>query len=348
MTLTAKRILVIRIDGIGDLICTTPLLESLRALFPSAKIHCLANLGPHEVLRYSALVDRLYIDYRTKVPGSRWKGLIKLPTRLLQWINRRFFGYNLVVVAHYGLQNRAMRIALGCKTPIILAHIEEEHQAQYKDSRLQLMPFKTNLHEVEGVCTMLEPLGVHVQPGAMHLTISPVIKVETLDLIYKKLEEHKGNIVGLNLSASSQSRTWPVNNFIDLILILNQRQPQLRFLVNGLPNDLKRFAGALQEHAISTADRINLRATPSLQELFACINACGIYVNSEGGTVHMAAALGVPQVAFYQNIPMKLHRWYPWGTPYKLLTPPFNGSKVSGITPAQAAEAVEALLAERA
>lgn len=319
----------------------------LRAHFPGAKIHCLANLGPHEVLRYSPLIDRLDIDYRTKVSGSLWKGLIKFPVRFLQWINRRFRGYDLVVIAHYGLQSRAMRIALGCKTPIILAHIEEEHCAQYTDSRLQFIPFRPNLHEVEGICTVLEPLGIKEPPGPMHLTISPVIETETHNSIHSNLAADKNNIVGLNLCASSKLRTWPEEHFVDLMLMLSQQQPQLRFLVNGLPNDLKWFARALQDRKISTKGLVDLRATPTLQELFACIKACGTYVSAEGGTVHMAAALGIPQVAFYQNMPMKLCRWYPWGGAYKLLTPPSHNETVSGILPAQAAMAIEALLAER-
>ena len=38
-----RKILVIRRDNIGDLVCTTPLLAALRARFPDAWIGVLAN-----------------------------------------------------------------------------------------------------------------------------------------------------------------------------------------------------------------------------------------------------------------------------------------------------------------
>lgn len=65
-----ERILVIRIDGIGDLLCITPMLHSLRHLFPEACIDVLANLGPHGVLKNNPDIDSLLIDYRTRMSGS--------------------------------------------------------------------------------------------------------------------------------------------------------------------------------------------------------------------------------------------------------------------------------------
>lgn len=77
-----KKILVIRIDGIGDLLCITPMLNTLRQEFPQASVDVLANLGPHAVLEGNPDLDRLLIDYRTKVAGSHWKRLRYIPVRL--------------------------------------------------------------------------------------------------------------------------------------------------------------------------------------------------------------------------------------------------------------------------
>lgn len=296
------------------------------------------------MLKHSHLIDHLNIDYRTKVSGSRLKGMLKLPLRFLQWVNRKLRGYDLVIVAHYGNQDRAIRIAMNCKTPKIVAHIEDEFVNQYKDERLELIPFRPNLHEVEGVCAVLDALQAPNSGGSMSLAVDPEVEAMTREAIRSVFGHNVNRIVGLNLSASTPPRIWPAYYFADLIIQLSEKYPDINFLINGQSKDLNAFDSLLKCRHIDTGSRVLLYPTPSLQSLFACIKTCSIYVSSEGGSVHMAAALGVPQVAFYQNVHAKLTRWYPWGATHKLLLPDNETSPISDIKPSQVAGAVSCLL----
>jgi len=62
------RILVIRRDNIGDLVCTTPLIFALRERFPFAHIAALVNTYNEPVLSGNAAIDAVYTCEKRKAP----------------------------------------------------------------------------------------------------------------------------------------------------------------------------------------------------------------------------------------------------------------------------------------
>src|SRR5438309_10821439 len=64
------RILVIRRDNIGDLVCTTPLLFALRERFPRAHIAALVNTYNEAVLARNPAVDAVYAYEKGKHRGE--------------------------------------------------------------------------------------------------------------------------------------------------------------------------------------------------------------------------------------------------------------------------------------
>jgi ADP-heptose:LPS heptosyltransferase len=60
--------------------------------------------------------------------------------------------------------------------------------------------------------------------------------------------------------------------------------------------------------------------TQSLAELIAGLSLCDSVICSDGGAMHVAAALGKPLVCFFGN--SDAVRWRPWGVPYRLLQAP--------------------------
>ena len=64
------RILVIRRDNIGDLVCTTPLIFALRERFPRAHIAALVNTYNEAVLERNPAVDAVYAYEKGKHRGK--------------------------------------------------------------------------------------------------------------------------------------------------------------------------------------------------------------------------------------------------------------------------------------
>lgn len=334
-----KKILVIRIDGIGDLLCVTPMLHSLRSLFPQASIDMLANLGPHTVLNGNPDIDRLLIDYRTKVAGSRWKGLCYLPTRFARLIAWKTSGYDLVIVAHYGIHQRALQLARSIRTPQIIASVEPEFQQTIQDARVRFVPYTAGLHEVEGVQSTLSPWTAAI-PGRMWLHPDRPAVCGTKF------------VVGLNLTSSVPERLWPQVQFSALLETLANNFPDIEFRITGNPDDVRTFEHEFSSSPSSLLARTSFTHTRSLDEFINAVAQCDLFISSDGGGVHIASALHVPQVALFQNLSSKLVRWHPWAVPYAVVHADTDGAAVPDISLKQVVEAashlIQALLAKRA
>jgi ADP-heptose:LPS heptosyltransferase len=59
--------------------------------------------------------------------------------------------------------------------------------------------------------------------------------------------------------------------------------------------------------------------TARLEELIAALAQCDRVICSDGGAMHLAAALGKPIVCLFGN--SSAERWHPWGVRYELLQP---------------------------
>ena len=52
-----------------------------------------------------------------------------------------------------------------------------------------------------------------------------------------------------------------------------------------------------------------------LADLIAAFALCDAFICADGGAMHLAAALGLPTVALFENLESKKRRWHPWQVP---------------------------------
>ena len=110
------KFLVIRTDNIGDLICTTPLIHTLRAHYPKAKICALVNSYNAPVLHHNPDLDAIYAYTKGKhrgentLLGAYWRRM-----KLMWQLRREKFDY--AILAGAGLRHKGLQFArlLGVK-----------------------------------------------------------------------------------------------------------------------------------------------------------------------------------------------------------------------------------------
>ena len=56
-----KKILVIRIGNIGDVLMATPLIKKLKGTFPQAELHFLTSPHAEFIVRENPYIDRVYV-----------------------------------------------------------------------------------------------------------------------------------------------------------------------------------------------------------------------------------------------------------------------------------------------
>src|SRR6185503_13908620 len=128
----APRILILRRDNIGDLVCTTPLISALRAQLPQAWLGALVTTYNAEVLAGNRALDEIFVYEKLKHRSGSL--LSHLRTRL-------------------GQMSRLRRQALDCVLVPAPAPQSLKLARSLKPARVLASPttFPSRLHEVERV-----------------------------------------------------------------------------------------------------------------------------------------------------------------------------------------------------
>lgn len=107
-------------------------------------------------------------------------------------------------------------------------------------------------------------------------------------------EEKTGGtrLVGLQLGASEPNRCWPAENFA-LLSDMLQRDLGVRTIMFGSPGEKHLAEQAMAHMKIPAIDAVG---KTDLEGLFSLVKRCSALVSNDTGTMHFAAAAGVPAV----------------------------------------------------
>lgn len=293
----APRILIIRRDNIGDLACTTPLLAGLRAQLPRAWLGALVTTYNAEVLARNPALDECFIYEKLK---HRSGGLLShLRSRLGQLSRLRQQQIDHVLVPAPSPQS--LKLARSLKPGQVIA---------------APTTFPAAMHEVERVFALGKSLGVAGAPGRLELFPDPRARQELARRI------GAGPFTALHVSARRPAQRWPLERYAELAARLSARGRVMLLWAPG-SRDNPRHPGddeaAARVIELANAPAIMPVATPDLKTLIAALSLAERVVCPDGGTMHLAAALGKPVVALFGDSPVS--RWRPWGVPHRVVQP---------------------------
>lgn len=322
-----SRILVIRRDNIGDLVCTTPLIAALRARYPRAFLAALVNSYNAGVLDGNPDLDEVYTYTKLKhrEPGQPWSGALLSRLGLLAALRRKRFDY--AVLAKSGFDRHGLQLARIVSPRHVVGFSPRDGQ-RVTGITLPVPPAPADeMHEVEVVMHLARALGVDCAPGPLRAFPSPARVAHWKDRLAVQGWRSELHWVGLHLSAREPSRRWPAERFVALIHRLSATRER-GFLLLWAPGaaDDPRHPGDDEKAARILAalpPGIPVLGAPTarLEDLTAALSLCQAFIGADGGAMHLAAALRLPTVALFENLPYKWRHWHPWQVPYQLVSP---------------------------
>ena len=303
-----KGILVIRRDNIGDLVCTTPLLATLRTRFPEARLGVLANSYNAPVLAGNPDVDDIYAYSKLKHIGAQGGALAALGHRLsMLWALRRR-RLDLVIVAAGIKDERGAG----------LAKLLHPHEIIHSDIPTQ------GQHEVARTFSAARQLGISSPiPPVRVIADQANVALARQRITRDSPPAPPCMLVGLHISARRAAQRWPAEKFADFAIALQEGlgAATMLFWSPGDTNDAKhpgddRKAKVIQDLVAGKA-RLSPWRTSELGALMGGLETCDAVVCSDGGAMHIAAGLGKRIVCFFGD--SDVARWRPWGVPHRVL-----------------------------
>ncbi len=333
---SVPKILIIRRDNIGDLVCTTPLIHALRQRFPDGWLGALVNSYNAPVLDGNPDLDEVFVYTKAKhrdadqsLPAILWQRL-----RMMHRLRR--MQLDDVIIATTSPQPRVLTLAQWLKPKRIIGF------GDLKGLDVALPLDNASRHEVEDVFRVASLYGIAGAPPAcrVHAPIAatppPARCVPSGTLT-----------IGIHISARKPSQRWPAQHFAETIKAIAAQGPA-RFMLlwspgaedNPLhPGDDAKAREVMQRVGADTT--VIARPTQTLAELIAALGECNLLICADGGAMHLAAGLGLPIVCLFGN--SGASRWRPWGVPCQLLQKP--SLDVGDITVAEVTNAFSALQA---
>jgi ADP-heptose:LPS heptosyltransferase len=274
-----KKILIIRLSSIGDIILTTELVRLTKLKFAGSEIDFLVSKHFSNVLAHNPNIDNLILYDKNK---SR--------NEILS--NRK--EYDLVI----DLQNNS-------RSKQFSKNISE-NILRYKKNRfkkLLLVYFKTRNNPVPPIPSVyldcLSEFGIKSDGKGLEFWLVDERKK------YTPLSRTKSNIIrkiGLAPGAHHLTKQWPKEYFKQLILDLNEKYDNIIFYIFGGENEIN-----TSEFICGNLKNINITdftGKLTISQTAEKIDRCDLFISNDTGLAHIAAARKVNlAVIFGSTVP---------------------------------------------
>jgi heptosyltransferase-2 len=292
-----RRILVVRLTALGDVLLATPAVRALSAAQPQARIDWLTHAAyaplleglpfVNEVLRYHPGEDggvrgsgRLWHMVR----GRRYDAVIDLQHKPRTALLSLASGARVTLAAHRRTFGGMIAAGLGRDRPL-----RGPHQAQ---------------RYLKAIGSLL---AAPADPGPLQIGLAPTTRVQAEAEVEKLLGGARQPLVALAPGAAHATKRWSPARFAEVG----------RALCEGGQRELVLLGGPADAAELD-ALRAGLGALPAidarwleLPALAVLVARCQLVISNDSGPVHLAQAVGVPVVDVFG--PTSPERWAPRG-----------------------------------
>jgi len=298
-TSDAPRILITRLSAIGDCILTMPMVTALRRAIPKAFIAWAVERAAAPLIEHHASVDQVI-----RVP----KRVLRKPLELWQ-LRRELRAWKFDIALDPQALSKSAIISWlsGARRRISFRGPVGRELAPWLATELVT---SQQPHVVDRYLELLQPLGV--QGGEVRFDVPHSATAEQAMMPLLKQPRLSGGYAVINPGAGWPTKLWPADRLGQVAEQLGRER--------GLPSVVV-WAGEqekkLAEQIVAAAPESAVLAPPtSLLELTVLMRRARLFVGSDTGPLHLAAAVGSPCVGIYG--PTRPEECGPYGTGHQV------------------------------
>jgi len=331
---TVRRILVIRLDEIGDVVLLSPFLRELRRNAPTAWITLIVRPSTVNLVAQCPYVSEIVsFDCSTelrvhRILKSQWLILKLAVTRL--W-KRRFdiaisprrgfdFNHQACFLAYFSGAKWRVGYSEGLDDPT-----RASSATPYFDCLLT-HPLRNvaDQHTVQHNLAILRAIGGTVKDESLEFWLSAADQQFAAKVFAESKLPKGAPLLGLAPGALHGKRQWPLQNFI---AVAQQYIDEFAGYVVMVGGWQEKAMGKLLRSALGP-QRVIIATSTTLRESAALLARCTVFVGNDTGPMHLAAAVKVPAIEVschplsgsrgHVNSPV---RFGPWGVDSRVLQP---------------------------
>ena len=349
---SVRSLLAVRLDGIGDLLMTTPALRALKEGGAARSLTLLTSPAGAEAARELPFIDDVIAFVAPWMKSSEMTPVSPMATAtLIDRLRRRAFDAGIVFTVFTQSALPAATLLFLAGVPRRAAYCRENPYALLTDWRAD--PDRDAhagvRHEAQRQINLVESLGVTVRDTRLQFPVRDDARRTMLDKVLAAGMHARRPWLIVHPGATAPSRRYPDRQLAEAVALLEATG---RWQIG--------IAGALEDRAsanVITAcvpEAVELIGLLDLPELAALLQAAQLIVCNNSAPAHIAAAVGTPVVDLYA---LTNPQHVPWGVAHRTLShdveckyclrsacPHGHQRCLTGVAPAEIVAAVDSLL----
>ncbi|RPI17655.1 MAG: lipopolysaccharide heptosyltransferase family protein [Ignavibacteriae bacterium] len=300
-----KRILIILRHRMGDMVCATPMIRSVRNYYPSAQIILLTKNSTNfsqiyqndptivnEVMKYENGFESL-INIIKELKDKKID-LAIIPSTVVCSVTNH-------LIAYYS--QAPIRVGVSCIDSIIneadfLLNVKKE----FSWNRKQVHQIERNLDIIRQI---------NISPLVKRIRISPEINEYVNNFVSVNFPDKTRKKVGFHPGAGKEDNVWNPEKYAELAYLLS-KEHNLYFFISEGPDDaqfVNKFIKIVKEKY--KLDNI-VRHKGVLMNNTALISLMDVFITNDTGIMHLASGIeDLPVIALFG--PTNAYEWGPLG-----------------------------------
>ena len=294
-------LLVIRLDGLGDLVLTTPLFRELKRAFPGS----FCTVVVQDAFR-PLLVTNPNID---EIIGLRPLQAAWLPARLrtllsvllLHWGRLRGRRFDIAISPRWDVDDRlATFLCSLADAAERIGYTETASPAKQRHNRGFDAAFNICLsagpvqHEVLRNLEIVKALGGKVDNSKLEISLTNRDREFASKLLANV--PASSALVAVGIGGGSASRRWPLENYAESLTRLGNERPVQPVIICS--HDERKEACRLAK--LLRGETIIVSGTP-LRKVCAVLERCDLFIGNDSGSAHLAGAMNCKTIVISRH-----------------------------------------------
>ena len=282
---TPKRILVVKLDHLGDVLLATPVFSNLRQAYPNAELHALTGAWTRVVLEKHPDVNEV-LEYnsptfcRTGPPTP-----LRETFRLYQQLHRQ--KYDLLVELRSDWR-------IVCFALLRIAPKRLDRAASQVANKLGFPQF-TGTHETTRNLDVLHKAGIPTPIQTTTFAVTAADERWVSDFLTTLQIDSERPLIALHPGSPIQIKRWMPERYAELAdWLIARKRAQILFV--GVKDEIPIIT---EIQGLMQSASINIAGKTTLTQLASILPQCNVFIGNDSGPMHLAAAVGTRTIGLY-------------------------------------------------
>ncbi len=273
---SVRKILVIKLRAVGDVVLSTIVTKNLRMAFPGAQINYLVEPPGRDIVNANPYINDTLVFNPASMTGA---GLIRLV---------RSLRYDLVIDLFSNPRTALVTWMSGARY-----RVGYRFRGRAYAYNILVEPRGNLVHNTQFNLDALEALGIDILDRKLYVPYSSEDEMYVFEFLARAFGAGK-LVIGINAGGGWYTKRWGLERFAALADILAERFEAGIILLwgPGQLRDVERIQSLMKHDSF-------IPPPTTLLQLGALLHHCTLMVTNDSGPMHIAAAVGTPVVAVF-------------------------------------------------